>query len=355
MGKKKKEKVRKKRHYNNRKGFRLCRPPLIKKRQNNNRKVFRQSRKTFNIFKMNYYFDLLQFAERKPTRPPAAASMEEKMSFKAVQTGSSIILSKASSLHMKSQNAIQGILVLKEGIIILCRPSLILYDRMGRLIQKLDKEEYIHPIVMGFSRVTENTFVTCGYDEIRLWAIEDYQIMKWDVLCNVDEPAVDIHFNGTYYCVLHRDAVTVLSSGGKMIREFPLPRAQMHPFSFGHSFKIYMDAEMHNIYITVSVQESVVCMSLEGHTIWIVSNRHISMPMGITKIKGILCVADDTATLHLISKDGQYIKELLTTDMYHMFIDYDNEEGKLYCASDIKARLDVYDVLESSTEETESF
>ena len=84
----------------------------------------------------------------------------------------------------------------------------------GRYVSSIDSRHQ----VWGITKVNHNRFVTCGLDEniIYMWTFSDKNIVADDVSYRVDYYANGIHYNGTYYCVLHQtyNAITVLDKQG---------------------------------------------------------------------------------------------------------------------------------------------
>ena len=95
-----------------------------------------------------------------------------------------------------------GILVLSQNIIIAdCEnKKLKLFDLSGKYMSSVHS---IH-FVWGITAVTGNRFATCGMNTVvRLWTLHGKTIVTEDISYDVDHYSHGIHYNGTYFCVLH--------------------------------------------------------------------------------------------------------------------------------------------------------
>ncbi|KAK3096598.1 hypothetical protein FSP39_001564 [Pinctada imbricata] len=166
---------------------------------------------------------------------------------------------------------------------------------------------------LGITCVDDCTFATCGLSNtLYLWTLRGSTIVSKDVSYQVDDYVHGIHYNGTYYCVLHvhRDdnTITVLDRQGTQVRKIITKEAYGRTFKF--AYDIHTDSETNNIYVPCWDEDGVLCMTIEGQALWF---RSLSYgPRGITEIQGALCVADRTdICLHLIAKEGRYVRKLL--------------------------------------------
>ena len=120
----------------------------------------------------------------------------------------------------KKNAQVQGILALSQNIIIADSDNkkLKLFDLSGVYLSSV----YSKHSVWGITAVNENYFATCGMDTVvRLWTLRGKAIVTEDISYDVDNKSHGIHYNGTYYSVLHRrdNAITVLDTQGRQVRK----------------------------------------------------------------------------------------------------------------------------------------
>ena len=138
-------------------------------------------------------------------------------------------------------------------------------------------------------------------------------IVTEDTSYDVDHNSHGIHYNGIYYCVLHRwdNAITILGTQGRQVRKIVMKEAFGKKIEFG-GWDIHMDTTTHNIYLPCRGDNSgALCLSVEGDPLWFTPLE--GRLGGITEIDGVLCVSDYIAGhgLQMVCKSGKYIEKLL--------------------------------------------
>ncbi|KAK3082799.1 hypothetical protein FSP39_005585 [Pinctada imbricata] len=205
----------------------------------------------------------------------------------------------------------------------------------------LSSEEISDPI-WGIAKVSSNRFVTCGKKKkVLLWTLVDKSKASLDVTYRVDHSAQGIHYNGKYYCVIHRkaNAIAILDWQGIQIRTITMEEAFGNEFKFGKD--ILMDSDTNNIYVPCRNEDGVLCLTIEGKALWFSSLS--DSPYGIVEIQGILCIADDRC-LRLISKNGKYVRKLIRErdlEDEPRYISF-GEDGNLYVTFDQESDISVY-------------
>ena len=227
---------------------------------------------------------------------------------------------------------IRGIVVLSDKTIVsdICNRRLKLFDMDGKYVSSIDSRHQ----VWGITIVNNDRFATCGLDRnIYIWTLRGETIVAEDVSYHVDHDSYGIHFNGTYYCVLHRDdnVITVLDTRGRQVRKIVIKEACGMKIGFG--WDILMDSTTHNIYVPCQFPSyGALYVSVEGEPLWFSSLS--GLPWGITEIQGVLCVADCIERcVHLLSKTGEYKGKLLDKGDISgklEYIYYDDRQQKLY-------------------------
>ena len=231
----------------------------------------------------------------------------------------------------KKSSHVRGILILSGKIIVACcaNRKLKVFDQNFTYMSSIDS---VH-VVFGVTEFEGNQFATCGFDEqIRFWILLDNDIYCKGTTYNVeDNGCYGISYNGSFFCVLQRNAITVLDKQGIQVRKIVMKEAFGKSIEFG--FDLHMDSTTHSIYVPcVKPNCGVLCVSLEGEPLWF--SPLTGSPFGITDIHGILCVASysDTA-LQLISKERGYegnLKNWSDCMSHPRFICYDDIQQKLY-------------------------
>ena len=227
---------------------------------------------------------------------------------------------------------IRGIVVLSDKIIVSDsnNDKLKLFDMDGRYVSCIDSRHQ----VWGITIKNHNRFATCGLDKnIYMWTLCEESIVAEEVSYNVDHWSNGIHYNGTYYCVLHENdnAITLLDTQGRQKKKIVIKKAFGKNMMFGYG--IYVDCTTHNIYVScVLYNDGVLCVSVEGEPLWF--SPLTGRPWGITEIHGVLCVADlSEQCMHLLSKTEEYKGKLLDkgemTDQ-PQYIYYDDRQQTLY-------------------------
>ena len=219
---------------------------------------------------------------------------------------------------------ITGMIALSGNIIVSeftseCR--LTLFDKNGKFLSSVVSRQYVSAI----TNVGNERFATCGTDrKVRLLVLRGDTIVWEGTSFDVDHIAFGIHFNGTYYSVLHNqdNAITVLDKNGEKVRKIVIIKAFGGVIEFG--FDIHMDKVTHAIYVPCLMSDGgVLCVSVEGEPLWF--TKLAGLPCGITEINGFPCVADNASRcLYLISKDGENKRKLVDND-------FNDAECTLFC------------------------
>ena len=215
----------------------------------------------------------------------------------------------------KKNAVVRGILVLSQNIIVADSPNkkLKLFDMNGVYLSSVDSKH----CVFGVAAVNENCFATCGTrEQVRLWTLRGKTIVTEDISYDVDHISHGLHYNDTYYCVLHREsnAITVLGTQGRRVRKIVRTEAFGKKIEFGHG--IHMDKTTHNIYVPCwTNNKGMVCLSVHGDVLWFTPLE--GALGGITEIDGELCVSDFNKghCVHMVSKSGEYKGKLLDKDV----------------------------------------
>ncbi|KAK3109185.1 hypothetical protein FSP39_024810 [Pinctada imbricata] len=208
----------------------------------------------------------------------------------------------------KKEVYVTGVLCVSDKVVVVDNDNkkLKLFDQNGTYLSSTELKDYTR----GITYVRDSMFVTCGYgNTVYLWTVRGQTIVSEDVSYHVDHRAYGIHYNGTYYCVLHRwdDAITILDRQGRQVRKIIMKEACGKKFEFG--WDIHMDSDTNNIYVPCWDEDGVLCMTIEGQALWFTP---LSRALGITEIQGTLCLIKNLEHyLDLITKDGKYIKKLV--------------------------------------------
>ena len=168
----------------------------------------------------------------------------------------------------KKNAEVGGILVLSQNIIIADNENkkLKLFDLSCNCLSSVDSKHH----VWGITAVKGNLFATCGNTDtkVRLWTLRGKDIFTEDISYDVDLYSYGIHYNGTYYCVLHQwnNAITVMDTQGRQIRKIVRKEAFGKKIEFG-GWDIHMDTATHNIYLPCRGDNSgALCLSVrESH------------------------------------------------------------------------------------------
>ena len=210
---------------------------------------------------------------------------------------------------------ITGVLALSDKVVVcdfdnrILKIVLKLFDQSGELLSSLSQQ----PPVFGITEIGNRRFATVGKEgKLRFWTLEEKNIIREKDPYKIHRIVHDVHYNGTYYAMLHsgtETAITLLDTQGRQVRKIVIEEA------FGKKIKltwvIHMDSETHHIYVTCMYDDSgVLCVSVEGEPLWFTPMS--GWLWGITEIDGALCVVNGfDRCLYLISKTGQHIKTLL--------------------------------------------
>ncbi|KAK3108968.1 hypothetical protein FSP39_019916 [Pinctada imbricata] len=232
-------------------------------------------------------------------------------------------------LEDKKKVNVRGVLCVSDHVVVVDNDNnmLKLFDQNGTYLSSTELKEY----TWGITCVRDSMFATCGFgNTVYLWTVRGQTIVSEDVSYHVDHRAHSIHYNGTYYCVLHRDnnAITILDKQGRQVRKIIMKEACGKKFEFG--WDIHMDSDTNNIYVPCWNEHGLLCMTIDGKALWFTP---LPCPLGITEIQGTLCVADFGGTcLHLITKDGEYVRKLLDKEDLGVgpaYVCY-GQDGRLY-------------------------
>ncbi|KAK3109190.1 hypothetical protein FSP39_024945 [Pinctada imbricata] len=211
----------------------------------------------------------------------------------------------------KEKVNVKGVLCVSDKVVVVDKNNITLklFDNNGTYLSSTELKYY----TWGITYVRDSSFATCGYgNTVYLWTVRGQTIVSEDVSYHVDHKAYGIHYNGTYYCVLHRkdDAITILDRQGKQVRKIITKEACGKKFKF--VYDINMDNDTSNIYVPCYYEDGVLCMTIEGQALWFTP---LSRAWGITEIQGTLCVVNVFKhCLHLITKDGENVRQLLCVE-----------------------------------------
>ena len=238
----------------------------------------------------------------------------------------------------KEEAKVRGILVLSHNIIISDDPNrkLKLFDLNGVYLSFV---ESLH-CVWGITAVTDNCFATCGLDTVvHLWTLRGKTIVTEELSYDVDHDSYGIHYNGTYFCVLHLpdNAITVLDTQGRQVRKIDRREAFGKEIQFG--WDIHMDKTTHNIYVPCwGNNNGVLCLSVHGEALWFTPLK--GGVGGITEIDGALCVSDfaEGHCVRTVSKSGEYKGNLLDNNVFEerepFYMCYVEDAKKIYFSLD---------------------
>ncbi|KAK3108134.1 hypothetical protein FSP39_001797 [Pinctada imbricata] len=240
---------------------------------------------------------------------------------------------------------VTGVLCVSDKVVVVNKENYVLklFDQNGTYLSSTELEDH----TWGITFIRDSIFATCGFSNtVYLWTVRGQTIVSEDVSYHVDHSAHGIHYNGTYYCVLHRDynAITILDRQGRQVRKIIMKEACGKKFEFG--WDIHMDSDTNNIYVPCMNGYGVVCMTIEGKALWFTP---LFGPRGITEIQGTLCVVEYSGPcLHQITKDGEYVRKLLEKKDLGWgprYVCY-GQDGRLYVSYDScdKHVISVYTV-----------
>ncbi|KAK3108880.1 hypothetical protein FSP39_017842 [Pinctada imbricata] len=209
----------------------------------------------------------------------------------------------------KEKVDVKGVLCVSDKVVVvdIDNNMLKLFDNNGTYLSSTELKDS----TWGITYVRDSMFATCGGgNTVYLWTVRGQTIVSEDVSYHVDHNAQGIHYNGTYYCVLHNrdyNAITILDRQGRQVREIITKKACGKRFMFG--WDIHMDSDTNNIYVPCHYADGVLCMTIDGKALWFTP---LSDAWGITEIQGTLCVVNfSKRCLQLITKDGENVRQLL--------------------------------------------
>ena len=175
-----------------------------------------------------------------------------------------------------------------------------LFSKDGEFISSSDS--VVH--TMGMTRISANRFATCWRCKILIWEVQGDTIRRVENVYKVDNVAYNIHYNGTYFNVLHRreNAISVLDCKGRQIRKITVHKAFGRKMTFG--WDIHSDSRTHNIYMPCWSPAGVLCVSLNVQVLWFTELP--ANPWGISEIGNFLCViSGDKSNMLMVSKSGK--------------------------------------------------
>ncbi|KAK3109067.1 hypothetical protein FSP39_022175 [Pinctada imbricata] len=240
---------------------------------------------------------------------------------------------------------VKGVLCVSDNVVVVDKDNktLKLFDNNGTYLSFTE----LKASTWGITCVCDSMFATCGTSNtVYLWTVRGQTIVSEDVSYHVDHWSHGIHYNGTYYCVLHQldNAITILDRQGRQVRKIIMKEACGKKFKFG--WDIHMDSDTNNIYVPCYYEDGVLCMTIEGQALWFTP---LSRAWGITEIQGTLCAVNVFEhCLHLITKDGENVRKLLCVEdlggkPYYVCYGQDDRLNVTYCARDDKyGMISVY-------------
>ncbi|KAK3108527.1 hypothetical protein FSP39_009954 [Pinctada imbricata] len=254
----------------------------------------------------------------------------------------------------KKKVYVTGVLGVSDNVVVVDYDNnmLKLFDYNGTYISSTELKHY----TWGITYVRDSMFATCGGgNTVYLLAIctqgifrRRRSVVREDVSYHVDHWADGIHYNGTYYCILHRwdNAITILDRQGRQVREIITKEACGKKFTFG--WDIHMDSDTNNIYVPCHYEDGVLCMTIDGKALWFTP---LSRVWGITQNQGTLCVVNILQRcLHLMTKDGENVRKLQCEEDLGgkpNYVCY-GQDGRLYVSYDTRdakyGMISVYSV-----------
>ena len=172
---------------------------------------------------------------------------------------------------------------------------------------------------LGITGVTDDIFATVGFwYHIVFWKVVGKEIKSQDKCFKLITPhASAIHYNGTYFCVLHRygSGISVLDSLGTHVRTFEINDVYGKKVD-KEKWDIHSDRNTHNIYVPCWGEcRGMLCVTLEGEILWFCDFD--GGIRGITEVHGILSVVNPAQKcVNLISKEGKPYSKLLEKKRY---------------------------------------
>ena len=207
---------------------------------------------------------------------------------------------------------VSGILAVGDNIVIADghNKNIKLFTAHGHHLYSVDAKE----CSLGITGVAEDSFATVGFGyDIVFWRVVDKEIKSQDKCYKMITPhASAIHYNGTYFCVLHRygSGVSVFDSLGTHVRTFEINDVYGKKVD-KEKWDIHSDRNTHNIYVPCWGEcRGMLCVSIEGEILWFCDFD--GGVRGITEVHGILCVVNPAQKcVNLISKEGKPYSKLL--------------------------------------------
>ncbi|KAK3108501.1 hypothetical protein FSP39_009334 [Pinctada imbricata] len=243
-------------------------------------------------------------------------------------------------LGNKENVDVKGVLCVSDKVVVVDRNNneLKLFNKNGAYLSFIELKDY----TFGITYVHDSTFATCGLgNTVFLWKVRGMTIVNVDVSYLVNPPAHGIHYNGTYYCVVHNwnNLITILNRHGRQVRKIILKEACGNKFKFGHD--IHMDSETNNIYVPCHNEHGVLCTTIDGKALWFTP---LSSPGGITEIQGTLCVVGHGSRyLYMITKVGENVGKLNDLDGKPGYVYY-GLDGRLYVSYNSYNEISVYTI-----------
>ena len=216
---------------------------------------------------------------------------------------SDIQLSLHHVIDFPSDTFVTCILIMAAAIVVIDGKNgkLKLYNHDGRFVSSTDIGMWS---VVDVARVTGDHFVTCGVKKLLWWTLRENTIESDSKKYKFDYLVHGIHFDGTFYYVvhMHANAINVLDSEGKIVREIVIKEAFGKAIRFGRG--ICSDSATHNIYVGC-YPNGVLCLSREGEPLWFHSFR--LQVKGITGINGLILVSVNNGVITLTKEGEKYI------------------------------------------------
>ena len=253
----------------------------------------------------------------------------------------------------KKTSGLNGMLVLSDGIIIssLLR-GLFLFSNDGTLFDNIERKE-----IWGITKTKRNAFAILEQSKVSTWklSLDGGRIFKDDVEFELGYYTHGFFSNGTYFCSIQDNVREIVITLHDSIGRFH-KRIDMKNITLGKntpSSYIYMEPETHKIFLACTDErqrkkmKGILCLDIEGTVLWFTPIDN-AIPVAITQVQDVLCVSDELSTLHLLSMDGKYGKELMKIRHNTTIIDANKDSGIFCCASFANNIVMVYNVYTTS-------
>ncbi|KAK3108556.1 hypothetical protein FSP39_010572 [Pinctada imbricata] len=237
---------------------------------------------------------------------------------------------------------VTGIILLFGRIVVVDNGNKVfkLFDIIGTYVSSAPLKE----VTRGITLMGHVEFATCGGgNRIILWSVDGDKLYGGGKYYYVDHEAHAIHFNDSYFFVLHRDdqMISVLDDDGTHIRKIVVKEALGKQISL--SAGIYASKQNHEIYVLCTKESrGVLAISFEGEAQW-----HLPLTGYLGDIKEAnkrLLVSNVTEhCIHMITKEGEFIENLMEekelgeypnelhfAQRAKLFVSYTVDEDKVY-------------------------